>query len=177
MLTHKRLQSLLHYNPVTGVFTHRVTKGGSAYENTVAGTIDSDGYVKIRVDGKKYKAHRLAWFYVIGEWPENDIDHKDGVRSNNRWRNLRDATRQTNSQNAAMRCDNTSGYTGVRFRHGRFEARITYNGRVRHIGRFDTAEEAHIAYLSVKQLMHKQSPVQRPNHRVGANPDKSGGGE
>lgn len=172
MLTLPVLHSLLSYNRRTGEFRWLVDRGGGIKAGDKAGTTDKqDGYVRIRVLGKKYKAHRLAWFYVTGDWPSEDIDHRDGVRSNNRWHNLRDTTTQTNVQNSSIRKDNSTGFTGVkRTRSGTYEARIRHDGWLRTIGTFPTPEQAHRAYTAAKKLLHSGAPVQRPNHTQGSNP-------
>ena len=94
MLTQARLKKLLSYNTDTGEFRWRVTRRGAARAGSVAGCVRHDGYVRIAIDGKRYLAHRLAWLYVHGELvPE--LDHANGVRSDNRLDNLRPATRIT----------------------------------------------------------------------------------
>jgi hypothetical protein len=148
-LTAERLRELLHYDPETGVWTWRklpiknqLKPGGRA------GTADSGGYVQIRIDGPKYGAARLAWLYMRGCWPEAEIDHKDGNRSNNRWSNLREASHSENQWNMSRRRDNTSGFKGVNWHKGerKWHARIMLHGRHIHLGSFDSAEVAYEAY-------------------------------
>lgn len=79
----------------------------------MAGYINVSGYIAISIDSKKYLAHRLAWLYMTGEWPENQTDHIDHVRDNNKWDNLRKATNQENLKNQSIRKNNESGITGV----------------------------------------------------------------
>ncbi|MCK9994454.1 MAG: hypothetical protein Dbin4_02974, partial [Alphaproteobacteria bacterium] len=98
-LTQSRLKELLHYDPDTGVFTRRVQTSSNARVGDVAGCLHPEGYRHIQIDGKRYAAHRLAWLYMTGEWPTNQLDHLNGVRDDNRWGNLREATHGQNQQN------------------------------------------------------------------------------
>lgn len=93
---------------------------------------------------------------VTGTWPEFEIDHKDGVRTNNRWSNLRDVSRGTNQQNQRrVRSDSTTEIQGVGMTpSGRFRARITLNGKQFLLGCFGTKEEAHEMYVEAKRLLH-----------------------
>lgn len=150
MLTVGRLRELLHYDPETGVFTRRVDIRGGGRNGTVAGSNHNAGYLSITIDGRQYLAHRLAWFYVTGRWPVVDIDHIDRDRRNNRWANLREATRSQNMANTGRRRDNKSGFKGVS-RHvqtGRWQAHSSGGGRTVYLGLFDSAEEAHRAYVA-----------------------------
>jgi len=100
-----------------------------------------------------YAAHRLAWFYETGEWPSDEIDHKNRGRDDNWFENLREATRSQNVANTALRSTNTSGFKGVSFdrSRGRFLSKIKVNYRTINLGRFDAPEEAHAAYLAAAQ--------------------------
>lgn len=145
---HHRLIELLEYNDETGVFTWLQTRGGSAKVGTIAGALDKNGYINIRVLRKLYKAHRLAWFYVHGVWPEMDLDHIDGDKTNNSLGNLRLATSAQNVANSGVRSDSISGIKGVKKRNdcNKWRAQITENGKRRFLGNFDTADEAYAAY-------------------------------
>ena len=112
-LNQSRLKELLAYDPDTGVFTRLVKSNRNVRIGAVAGTCDSKGYGQISVDGKLYRAHRLAWLWMTGAWPVAQLDHRNGVRHDNRWENLREATNGENNQNAAIRSNNTSGFMGV----------------------------------------------------------------
>lgn len=94
-LTHSLLLELFHYDPGTGVFTHK--QGRNKGEE--AGWRNDDGYVYLTIKGTKYQAHRVAWYYATGSWPTFEIDHVDRVRDNNRIDNLRDVTHQVNAMN------------------------------------------------------------------------------
>jgi len=150
MLSHDRLVSLLDYDKKTGIFRWRVTRNGRALAGADAGNMDGSGYLMVTIDRAKYLAHRLAWFWVRGEWPSTEVDHKDLHRSNNRWRNLRLATESQNRHHTALRKSNTSGVTGVHWhvRKARWVARIrTKDGRV-DLGDFIDKEDAAAAYRS-----------------------------
>lgn len=109
-----RLKQLLHYDPATGIFTWRIGKQGIR-PGTVAGWVQN-GYVMICIDGVNYLAHRLAWLYVHGKFPDNEIDHDNGCRSDNRIANLFDRTHAQNLQGFHKpRSNNTSGFRGVRW--------------------------------------------------------------
>jgi hypothetical protein len=156
-LTQEYVRSLFEYDPETGVLTWKERpiehfKSSRArniwnarFAWKIAGTM-SDGYVQICIHGALYYGHRLAWFYVHGEWPEHGIDHKDRSRNHNRMDNLRDATQADNVCNASLSKRNTSGCKGV-WAHGkRWVAQIARNKKRFHLGVFDTKEEASNAY-------------------------------
>lgn len=156
MLTQDRLQELLSYNPDSGLFTWLVPVSRRIKVGGIAGSPSSGGYVRIHIDGKKYKAHRLAWLYTSGKWPAECIDHINGIRNDNRMLNLREATNSENKQNLRVaNVNNKTGLLGVSYRKsGKFIARITINGARIDIGNFNNAEEAHQAYLRKKQELH-----------------------
>lgn len=102
------------------------------------------------------KAHRLAWFFMTGEWPILDIDHINGDRSDNRWSNLRLANDSQNGANKRRYKNNKSGFKGVIWdaRHKRFKAQLKKDGKVLNLGRYHTAEEAHEAYCKAAATLH-----------------------
>jgi hypothetical protein len=159
-LTAERLRELLHYDQETGIFTWTQRPSEMARKcapGAVAGSVCKvHGYVYIGIDWVKHPAHRLAWLYVRGEWPQFDIDHIDGDRANNRIGNLRDVSRSVNLQNARKaRSDSQSGLLGALRNRNRWMSRIKANGRMIHLGSFDTPEEAHAAYLAAKRKLHE----------------------
>lgn len=146
MITALRLRELLNYDPVTGVFTHR--KGNRIGEaGRVAGHIKKSkggGYTIIVLDGECFRAARLAWVYMTGEWPDYDVDHKNLCRSDDRWSNLRLATRSQNMANGELRLNNTSGHRGVTWDYDRskWRAQVMCNGKNHYCGIFDSIEDA-----------------------------------
>lgn len=155
-LTQAWLKELLHYDPATGVFTWRVQRGNRA-SGSVGGAPNNAGYIQLRVDKCNYLAHRLAFLYMTGAWPEHEIDHINGVRNDNRWANLRDVSRQQNAHNIGTPpSSNTSGLLGASWVKTRacWRATIGLNMRTRTIGFFPTAEQAHAAYLKAKDELH-----------------------
>lgn len=144
MLTAERLKLLLSYNPNSGIFHHITDKGPQGRIWSLAGTVCKDGYIAITIDRKKHKAHRLAWLYVHGAWPEGQLDHKDRDKSNNRIDNLRPATRSQQIANTEKREGLSSKYKGVAWHKEDkiWRCAIVVNG-VRHIlGNFKSEEEA-----------------------------------
>jgi len=158
-LTAARLREVLGYDPETGVFTWRVFRSGRAVVGQQAARAPRcNGYSTIFVDGYLYPAHRLAWLYVTGEWPVGLIDHKDGMKANNAFGNLRDVTHGVNLQNQRKaRVDNTLGLLGVTHhpKNNKFQARITLDKKTQSLGYFKTPEEAHAAYLAAKRRLHE----------------------
>lgn len=142
-LTRARLKELLHYDPETGHFMRRVTVS-NAVAGSRAGAIGNRGYVRIRIDDKEHLAHRLAFLYMTGEWPPKDVDHINRDRADNRWENLRHATRQENLRNVGLHRSNTSGHRGVTWnkRRGKWQAFGKRGGRYIFLGCFDVLEEA-----------------------------------
>lgn len=112
-----------------------------------------NGYRVIRIDDALYLAHRLAWFYVTGNWPANQIDHINGVRDDNRFSNLREATNLQNAHNRKYN-RNKSGFQGVRKENSKWLAEIKINYKAVRLGLFNTPEEAHCAYLIAKRQHH-----------------------
>jgi HNH endonuclease len=118
MLTHDRLKELLSYDPKTGLFTWNLDRNERIKKGEQAGTIDHKGYVRIRIGNKKYRAHRLAYLYMTGEWPTTILDHINRNRSDNKWSNLRPVTERYNYYNASDNRNNSSGVRGVHWQKG-----------------------------------------------------------
>jgi hypothetical protein len=154
LITQERLRELAHYCPKTGQFTHLQSKG-SKKTGMSAGTLRQDGYVYIMFGGMRAFAHRFAWLYMTGEWPTQEIDHIDGNKANNAFANLRQVSRQANTENKrqAKRTSKT-GLLGVVKHRNRFVAAITHSGNRTYLGVFETAEAAHAAYLKAKRELH-----------------------
>ncbi len=154
ILTAERLREVLDYNPNAGVFTHRHSHH-SVRAGQVAGRLETQGYRQIRVDGRLYTAHRLAWLYTHGEWPTHNLDHRNEDKDDNRISNLREDVDGLNKQNQSQpRRDNTSGFLGVSRNRRRWRASIRVDGHVRNLGTFDAPEKAAAVYLAAKRALH-----------------------
>lgn len=148
----RELHEILDYDPDTGQFLRCLTSGGKLKGST-AGYTRKDGYTYIRVKGKQYLGHLLAWYYYYMEWPKEQLDHINGIKYDNRIINLRDVTQSLNQQNQ-LRAPITNKSTGVlgvsKLSNGKFKARATLpTGRVS-LGTFNTLEEAELAYKTAK---------------------------
>lgn len=144
-LTHERLLQILSYDKETGDFTwlqkphpKAKTKIGS-----IAGSVwKRSGRKVITIYYERFYTYRLAWFYVTGSWPDFEIDHEDRDPANDRWSNLRPASRAQQTWNAGLRRNNTSGYIGVCKSKGLYRVDISIDGRNKCVGTFETVEEA-----------------------------------
>jgi len=159
MLTQQRLKALLHYDEREGMFTWLVATNGRRFVGERAGNLNPNGYIQIKVDRVLYRAHRLAWLYMTGVWPpEEQIDHINGIRSDNRWCNMRNVSRAINNQNQrrAPKRNKSTGLLGVSQRNPEagYQARIRHQRKEKRLGTFPTAEMAHQAYLSAKRSLH-----------------------
>ena len=156
MLTQEEVKELLDYNPDTGVFTWKVSRGGQE-AGSVAGRINLKGYRIIGISGKDYRAHRLAYLYMTGNWPKQQIDHKNGNRSDNRIDNLRDVSCRDNQNNChTHRSGRLVGATWHKS-NKKWQAQIVINGKHIGLGYFHTEQEAHEAYLTAKSLFISDS--------------------
>lgn len=156
MITAERLRELLDYNPDTGAFTWRIAPSFRVKVGGMAGVLRPDNRMEIKADKRHYYAHRLAWFYMFGEWPKHEIDHIDGNPSNNQIVNLRDVPMIVNRQNKRQaHRNNKVGMLGVKKHGERFSATIKVNGQATHIGYFSTPELAHAAYVNAKRVRHE----------------------
>ena len=155
MITAARLRELIFYKPNSGVFRWRVTRG-RAKAGVLAGWTNEQGYLLIRVNGILYQAQRLAWLYMTGQWPPSGfIDHLNTNPSDNRWANLRDATKLINQENRRRPgCNNKAGLLGVSPNGARWAATIVSHLKKHHLGTFDTPEQAHAVYVAAKRRLH-----------------------
>lgn len=142
-LTQARLKELLHYDPETGTFTWRLTRTGQGLKGSIAGSRTREGYNAICIEGKTYKAHRLAFFYMLGEWPIQS-DHINHIRHDNRWCNLLSVTNKQNARNRTINSKNTSGHMGVSFNKqtSQWAAYIKVDQKRIHLGLHDDKSDA-----------------------------------
>jgi hypothetical protein len=157
-LTAEILREMMSYDPSTGIFTRKIR---TAQRHQVGDRADFPahghlrGYRQIGYKNEKVLAHRAAWLYVHGYWPTQSIDHINGNREDNRIENLRDVSQGTNIENLRRaRVENASGLLGAHAHQGKWRSRIRVKGKTRYLGVFDTAEDAHEAYLKAKRQLH-----------------------
>ena len=165
-LTTDRLREVLSYDPETGLFHWKISTS-QLKAGAIAGCPTSKGYIRIKIDRHTYAAHRLAWLYVYGVWPAKQLDHRYGVRDDNRIGELREATNAENAQNRKLRRDNKSGHQGVTWspRERRWKASIKSLGENRNLGSFATLEEAVAARQAAKAQLHEFQPFERETAR------------
>lgn len=144
MLTQNRLKELFSYDPVSGIFTRNIYVRG---QGNKAGTITAKGYLSIGIDGKHYLAHRLAFLYMTGKWPKEHVDHKNEIKLDNSWNNLRDCTRSENFKNTGPRKNNKLGVKGVSKNKNGYLVMFC-------VGTYKTLDEAKAAYEKMAVLYH-----------------------
>ena len=156
-ITQARLKELLHYDPLTGIFTWKIRPSNAVFAGDRAGCLTKKGYRTIRIAGHTFYEHRLAWLYMTGVWPSKLIDHRDGVKSGNHWDNLRDVSGAENNHNiGGSPSHNTHGNIGATYdlRRGCWVARIQALEERKFLGSFATAKLASAAYLKAKDQIH-----------------------
>lgn len=152
-ITREELMDFITYNPETGIFYWNVFHSSAAKNGGIAGTTDRQGYRRIIIKGKIYRAHHLAWFIVNKKWPHEQIDHINGVKSDNSINNLREATNSQNSMNRGLRVDNKHGYKGVSACGKKWKAEIKHDKRRIYLGVYATPEEAHAVYANEEKKL------------------------
>lgn len=151
-LTQERLRELLHYDPETGIFTWLETRRNRK-KGAVAGQINNLGYVKIKVEGKTYAAHRLVFLYMTGAWPKGEVDHRGLNKSDNRWSELRESDRSKQRANTPSKT--RLGPKGVFLREsGRYGAQVKCKGKNLYLGTFDKMEDAAAAVAAKLTELH-----------------------
>jgi hypothetical protein len=151
-----RVRELFIYNPDTGIFVRRKRRKQSKYgKDYPVGFINDGGYLVITIDGRRYRAHRIAWLYMTGVWPTDQVDHRNRQKSDNRFSNLRLATAKQNQENQNLCKRNTSGHIGVVWwkRDNNWKAQIGHNGKVINLGYFDRIEDAVAARKSAEKRL------------------------
>jgi hypothetical protein len=159
MITHQELRGIVSYDESTGVmrWTEK-RKGGAFVTGNEVGSVNRYGYRVTNIWKRAYMVHRLIWLYIHGAWPSENIDHINGIRSDNRLVNIRDVSQRVNCENKRHTLKNSkSGLMGAvwRPRSGKWVAHITVNRRQIYLGQFDSAVAAHQEYLSKKIAWHQ----------------------
>lgn len=154
MMDAKIIKKILSYNPKTGEFRWKVNIAINTRMGSVAGRRNLLGYWIIKYKYRGYRRSRLAWLYMKRRWPKDMIDHINGEKSDDRWENLREATRSQNLLNSKKPRSNTSGYKGVTAFRGDWRAIIRINGKQKVIGRYKTKIAAHLAYVDAVKRHH-----------------------
>lgn len=155
---------MLHYDPETGVFTWKLPLSNRAIAGEEAGSPTPKGYTVITVDRQRFPAHRLAFLYMTGALPTFQVDHRNGVKWDNSWKNLREATPSQNRYNAGAQANNTTGYKGVFWskRNGKFLAQIAKEKKLYYLGYFECPREAAHAYNKAAVELHGEFAVLNP---------------
>lgn len=156
--TQDQVRYLYDYDPETGVFRwkNKYPHARRIKIGDVAGSRELGGYLTLMVNGKPYKAHRIAWLYVTGSLPEECIDHVNGVRDDNRFSNLREATHSENILNKRLRKDNICGVKGVQWdeRNKNWRVRVKAGGKTVFDKRFNSLEAADTAAREAREKVH-----------------------
>jgi hypothetical protein len=152
----EEIQRMFSYDPVSGIVRWRIRPAYRVRIGDEAGHQHHTGY---RLVGKYGSAHVIAWVIMSGEYPVHEVDHRNTVKNDNRWENLRLAPDGGNKMNVAVRADNTSGIKGVHYQTTgrgtkRWQANISKAGKLKFLGRFKTREEAAEAYARAAHELH-----------------------
>jgi hypothetical protein len=166
-IKHQTLKNLLKYEEKTGNFFW-INNGAGRNFKKPAGFVDFKGYRLIKLLGNTYMLHRLAWFYITGEWPKEQIDHINGNKSDNRFENLREASNSQNQFNLGLRSTNKSGYKGVSWSKvkGKWHAVAYLNYKSYSLGFYDDIIEAAQAYKDFAKIVHGE--FYKESNHVGA---------
>lgn len=153
-LTIDRLKSQLSYNPETGEFLWLQRRKGVQVDRPAGRVSKAHGYRDICIDGILYRSHRLAFYWMRGEWPDGVVDHINGIKHDNRWCNLRECSQSQNMMNCQVRSNNTTGMVGVSWDKSRQKwlAQIRLNGKKKNLGRYETKEQAKQAWMNAVAL-------------------------
>lgn len=174
-------RQLLDYDPETGILTWKARtpdmfkdgmrrdaeqecrRWNSKHAGKVAGGLHPRGYLTIAIEGVRYAQHRICWLIETGNWPKDGLDHKNGIRSNNQFKELREATDAQNQQNQKLRIDSTSGFRGVSWhkKASKWTAYIHIDGNKKYLGLYTDKESAYAAYLLAKSKFHTFQPIPR----------------
>jgi hypothetical protein len=157
ILTQNRLKKLLDYNPDTGIFNRRMANG----RLKILKSLNQDGYIRFQLDKKFYFAHTLAWLYMTGKMPTLEIDHKNRIKTDNTFNNLREATRSEQCQNKDLPINSTSGFKGVSWKkaQNRWFAHIKLKGKKYHLGYYNDINDAIVARKQAELIYHPHRAI------------------
>ena len=156
MITQLELKEVLNYDQDTGIFTWLQSKS-RVKAKTIAGSKQKYGHLAVKINNKNYYLHRLAWLYMYGKFPNNMIDHINGIPDDNKIKNLRDVTNTVNQHNQKnAHANSCSGLLGASWnkRNKAWKAQIKHQGEVIYLGLYETAKSAHDAYIKAKRELH-----------------------
>lgn len=164
-LTGTMIERRLCYDPITGRFISNISSSPSRQKGGPVGNINDQGYLNISMEGRLFRAHRLAWVWMTGNWPKEDIDHINGDRLDNRFVNLREATRSQNLMNSGLKARNKTGHIGVNFDKDRnkFVAQIKVNKKQKHLGRYSKLEDAVSARKAAEEIYYREFVPEKRN--------------
>jgi hypothetical protein len=159
VLTAEKARKIFSYDEQTGLLHWRIyskSRKGKIRPGDVVGSLDAMGYVVLRTARRNYKAHRVIWLIKTGSWPASAIDHRNGIKNDNRWGNLRLATSEENAHNRCMRRTNKYGFKGVWFNpaSSKYLAAIKVCGKTRHLGEHSTLHGAAVAYATAAKAIY-----------------------
>jgi hypothetical protein len=161
LLNQELLKELVNYDPNTGVFAWKKIRPGVSSSKKF-GSLKPSGYIVVLINKKLYRLHRLAWLYMTGEWPENEIDHINGNKADNRFCNIRKATKAENNWNKKVRKDSTTGVKNVLYypKYQSYYVRITANKIAHSFGPFKTKDQAALVAKEKRAEIHKNFHTQ-----------------
>lgn len=155
ILTQEYLKSIILYEPLTGMFIWRYKEACPSFKRggRISNCVEKDGYIQIRISGKSFKAHRLAFLYITGEWPKEQVDHINGIRRDNRWCNIRECTPRENMFN--MRACVDGKIKGIRKKNKSYEVTLRINGIPTYLGSYKNLEDAVKTIRAAREKYHK----------------------